>query len=116
MATASYNGTTVAEETNGKRLVHLEGNVYFSADAVKSEYLKESTHTSVCPAKGTANYYDVVVGEKAARNAAWVYRTPNSTYSNIKDRLAFWNGVNVRRDDSGGAVASNSGIVCCVLM
>ena len=114
MATAKYNGTTIARETQDKKLVHLERNVYFHIDAVRMEFLKENTHTSVCPAKGTANYYDVVVEGKTARNAAWVYRAPRSAYSSIEGRISFWNGVNVQRD----AVASGAGgnaAQCCII-
>lgn len=117
MASASYNGITVAQEMDGKRFVQLEGNVYFHEDAVKKKYMKESSHTSICPAKGMANYFNVTVDEKTVRNAAWVYRTPNLTYSNIKDRVAFWNGVNVNFDDTGGEVADDFGKTCgCVVV
>ena len=115
MATATYNGATIARETEDKKLVHLEGNVYFHADAVNMEFLKESTHTTGCPAKGTAHYYDVVVDGETARNGAWVYRTPSEGYSNIQGRLSFWNGVNVQRDPTTSA-ATGKVDKCCVII
>lgn len=37
------------------------GYSYFPADAVDNHYLQPSDRRSVCPWKGTARYYDVVV-------------------------------------------------------
>jgi uncharacterized protein (DUF427 family) len=38
---------------------------------VRREYLQASSHTSVCPWKGVAHYYDVVVDGQVNANAAW---------------------------------------------
>jgi uncharacterized protein (DUF427 family) len=51
----------------------------------------------MCPWKGTASYYDVVVDGKRNEGAAWFYPTPKEAAANIKDHVAFWKGVTVER-------------------
>ena len=94
MARAVWNGKTVAE-TDRYELV--EGNVYLPPASLKREYFRDSTHTSVCPWKGIANYYSLDVDGKINPDAAWVYRSPKSAAAAIKDHVAFWNGVEVER-------------------
>lgn len=93
MVEARWNGTLIA---SSDACVVVEGNQYFPAESVHADNLKASDHTTVCPWKGTAHYYDVVVGGQVNKNAAWYYPTPKSAASEIKDRIAFWKGVEVR--------------------
>ncbi len=51
---AIWNGNVIAESGD---TVIVEGNHYFPLSALNSEFLEPSNHTSVCPWKGTANYY-----------------------------------------------------------
>jgi uncharacterized protein (DUF427 family) len=53
MARAIWNGKVIAESDKTEI---VEGNHYFPAEAVNSEYLKKSDHQTVCPWKGTASY------------------------------------------------------------
>ena len=94
MARATWNGEVLAE-TDVFEVV--EGNVYFPASALKMEFFEASSHTSVCPWKGTASYYDVVVGGERNANAAWTYPTPKDAAKNITGHVAFWKGVQVER-------------------
>ena len=90
---ASWNGATIAESED---IVTVEGNAYFPADAVRSDAIRPSAHTSVCPWKGTANYYDVVAPDGAVNaNAAWYYPEPKEAAATIRGRVAFWKGVRV---------------------
>lgn len=92
MARAVWEGTVIAESD---ACVVVEGNQYFPAEAVKKEYLRPSSTTTVCPWKGTAHYYDVEVNGKRNPNAAWYYPQPSAAALQIKDRIAFWRGVKV---------------------
>jgi uncharacterized protein (DUF427 family) len=94
MAKASWNGTVIAE-SDAFELV--EGNVYFPEASVRREHLRPSAHQTVCPWKGTAGYYDVVVGDAVNREAAWYYATPSDAAKQIKGHIAFWKGVKVER-------------------
>lgn len=75
--------------------VVVEGNHYFPKDSVAAEYLTGSDHTSVCPWKGTASYYTLVVDGAENPNAAWYYPQPKPEAENIRDHVAFWKGVQV---------------------
>ena len=92
MKRAVWNGATIAE--SGETIV-VEGNHYFPPGSLKSEHLLESGHTSVCPWKGTASYFHVVVDAARNENAAWVYRDPKPAAAEIKDHVAFWKGVQI---------------------
>lgn len=92
MPKAIWEGATLAESD---QCVVVEGNQYFPIEAVKKEVLRPSSYTSECPWKGTANYYDVVIGDKVNSNAAWYYANPFAAALEIKGRIAFWKGVKV---------------------
>jgi uncharacterized protein (DUF427 family) len=92
MAKATWSGKVIAESDT---TVVVEGNQYFPGDAVKKEFLKPSTHTSVCPWKGTAHYYHVEVDGMRNDNAAWYYPDPKPAAAEIKGRVAFWKGIRV---------------------
>jgi uncharacterized protein (DUF427 family) len=62
---------------------------------VKAEYLRPSTHHSVCPWKGTASYHSLDVNGQQNPNAAWFYPTPKEAAKDIAGRVAFWKGVQV---------------------
>jgi uncharacterized protein (DUF427 family) len=91
MATATWKDTVIAESTD---TVVVEGNHYFPREAVTAELIESDT-SSVCPWKGTASYYSVKVGEDVVADAAWYYTEPKDAAAEIKDRLAFWHGVEV---------------------
>ena len=94
---AVWNGTVIARSD---RTVAVEGNHYFPPDDVKREYLDHSSHHTVCPWKGTASYYDVVVDGERNRAAAWYYPKPRPAAAQIKDHVAFWHGVKLRPAES----------------
>lgn len=103
MIRASWNGAVIAESDD---TVVVEGNHYFSPDAVDRQYLRQSdTHTR-CPWKGTASYYSVVVAGDENPDAAWYYPDPSPAAREIAGRVAFWRGVKVERVGSDGATAS----------
>lgn len=92
MATATWNGSVIASSDD---TVIVEGNHYFPIESVVDGVLQPSQHTTVCSWKGTANYYDVVVGGDRNANAAWYYATPKDAAKEITGRVAFWKGVTV---------------------
>ena len=92
MVKASWNGTTIADSND---TVVVEGNHYFPPEAVDFDLLKPSETITVCPWKGTAHYFHVVVGEEENPDAAWYYPEPKPAAVEIRDRVAFWKGVEV---------------------
>lgn len=92
MAIARWNGKIIAESDDFET---VEGNVYFPRESIKTEYFSESNHTSTCPWKGVAHYFDVCIDGNINRNAAWYYPNPKAAAANIKDHVAFWKGIEV---------------------
>lgn len=90
---AVWNGAVVAETDD---VVTVEGNAYFPASSLRSEYVSDSAKTSVCPWKGTASYYTITVDGAANQDAAWYYPQPKPEAEQLRDRVAFWRGVEVR--------------------
>ncbi len=91
---AIWNGQVIAESNN---TINIEGNQYFPVGSVNKEFLRENRTHTVCPWKGTASYYDVVVDGKTNSAAAWYYATPSNLAEKIKDHIAFWRGVKVSK-------------------
>ena len=94
MAKASWGGKIIAESS---ATVVVEGIQYFPPESVNKEFLKHSNHTTVCPWKGTAHYFHVAIDGMQNDNAAWYYPQPKPAAAEIKDRIAFWNGIRVKR-------------------
>ena len=92
MPKAIWNGVTLAESNQCEV---VEGNQYFPPDAVRREYFKASDTHTICPWKGQASYYTVVVDGKENADAAWYYPAPKDAAKQIKDYVAFWHGVKV---------------------
>lgn len=95
MPSAHWNGATLAETEDYEE---VEGNIYFPPEALHRQHFQESDHHTVCGWKGTASYYHVVVDGQVNENAAWTYPSPKPAAANIADYVAFWHGVEVRRD------------------
>lgn len=92
MVSAIWKDTTIA---TSDETVIVEGNHYFPPSAVNKSLLEASGHTSVCPIKGTARYFNIRVGGKLNANAAWTYPDPTPGAIAIRDHIAFWRGVDV---------------------
>lgn len=89
-----WNGKVLAESND---TVVIENNHYFPIESLNKEYFKDSDTTTVCPWKGTANYYSLIVDGKENKDAAWYYADPSKLAEAIKGRVAFWKGVEVTK-------------------
>lgn len=87
-------GTVIADSDE---TVVVEGNHYFPEDSLRSEHFRPSATTSLCLWKGRASYLTVEVDGAVTPDAAWTYRRPTFLATKVKDRIAFGNGVEVRR-------------------
>ena len=92
MVTARWNGAVIAQSDD---TVVVEGNHYFPREAVDAALLRDSDSHMTCPWKGVASYYTLVVDGAENPNAAWYYPEPKPAAAEIKDRIAFWKGVEV---------------------
>jgi uncharacterized protein (DUF427 family) len=89
---AVWNGVVLAESDD---TVVVEGNHYFPPESLRREYLTASRTHSVCPWKGFASYYTVTVKGATNPAAAWYYPRPTPLARRVKNRVAFWKGVQV---------------------
>jgi uncharacterized protein (DUF427 family) len=89
---ATWKDAVIAESDD---TVVVEGNHYFPIGSLDKSLIEDSSTTSVCPWKGTAHYYTVVVDGERNADAAWYYPDPKEAASEIRDRVAFWRGVQV---------------------
>lgn len=96
MPKASWNGETLAEAPLDQCEV-VEENIYFPPQSIKEGFFQKSGTNTVCPWKGTASYYNVVVDGKVNADAAWYYPTPKEAAKNITGYVAFWKGVKVEK-------------------
>lgn len=89
---AIWNDEVIAESNE---TVVVEGNHYFPLSAVNEAFLKPSDTTTVCPWKGSANYYTLSVAGVENTDAAWYYANPKEAAQEIADLVAFWKGVHI---------------------
>jgi len=89
---AIWNDRVIA---HSDRTIVLEGNHYFPREDVDPTVLEKSPHTSECPWKGTAHYYTLEVDGERNADAAWYYPQPKPEAEAIRDRIAFWHGVEI---------------------
>lgn len=89
---AIWNNAVIAESD---QTIVVEGNHYFPPTAIKSEYFQPSQTHTMCPWKGVASYYSVVVNGDVNKDAAWYYPQAKEAAKNIENYIAFWKGVKV---------------------
>jgi len=89
---AIWNSQIIADSIE---TVVVENNHYFPASAIKKEFFVSTDTKSVCPWKGEASYYSVVVDGKENKDSAWYYPMPKEAAKEIKDHVAFWRGVEI---------------------
>mgnify|MGYP003911002559 CR=1 FL=1 len=104
MPKAVWNGEIIAESDD---TVIVEGNHYFPRESVRAEFLRDSDTHTICPWKGTASYQSLEVNGKVNRDALWYYPEPKDEPDGrhrdlplrhpqaVRDRVAFWKGVEV---------------------
>jgi uncharacterized protein (DUF427 family) len=93
MTKATWKGVVLAESDD---VNVVEGHAYFPRDSVDLDLLRSGGGASLCFWKGIARYFDVVVGERTNRRAAWHYPHPSPFAARkVGDRIAFWNGVTI---------------------
>lgn len=85
-------GAVIAETTDA--VVLKEGDYapvyYLPRDDAGIEFLDVSETKTVCPHKGTATHFDLVVKSGSIADAAWSYETPIAGAEAIAGRIAYY--------------------------
>lgn len=88
----SVGEVVVAESTNALNL--CEGRypavVYIPREDVHMDRLTRSDHSTHCPFKGDASYFDFTAGPDPVDRVAWSYEDPFDQMAAIRDHLAFY--------------------------
>ncbi len=89
-----FAGTVIAETKRGIRTLETSHppSYYLPPEDVRMDLLIPSSHSSFCEWKGKARYYDVVVGDRQARHAAWSYAAPTPAFAMLRGFIAFYPG------------------------
>jgi uncharacterized protein (DUF427 family) len=87
-----FNGETIADSTDAHLLFetrHLPV-YYFPRADVRLDLMAPGADHTFCPYKGTASYWTIKVGDRAAENAVWGYPEPFEEVAAIADFVAFY--------------------------
>jgi uncharacterized protein (DUF427 family) len=88
----SVGGDVIAQTTQGLNL--REGRypkiVYVPRQDVQMDRLTRSDHSTHCPFKGDATYFDFVGGPERVEQVAWSYDDPFDQMAEIRGHLAFY--------------------------
>jgi uncharacterized protein (DUF427 family) len=89
-----FAGELIVDTTRALRVLETSHPpVYYAPpEDVRGEFLRPSRRRTYCEFKGEAAYYDVVVGEREVRDAAWHYPEPRSRYEALRGHVAFYPG------------------------
>jgi len=88
-----HAGVLIADSRRALRVLETAGAPvwYLPPDDVRRELLRPAPdRRTVCEWKGLATYFDLVVGQRISRQAAWSYPKPYPGYEAITGYLAFY--------------------------
>jgi uncharacterized protein (DUF427 family) len=87
-----FGGEIVADTTHALELreASYPAVLYIPRGDARMAHYSRTAHSSHCPYKGDASYFDLAAGGKTAPNAVWSYETPFPAMAEIKDHLAFY--------------------------
>lgn len=87
-----FNSRVIADTSRALKLRegHCPAVQYVPREDVHMFFLERTFHRTYCPHKGDAAYYTIIVGGRAAKNAAWTYEEPYPAVPAIKGYLAFY--------------------------
>ena len=63
---------------------------YLPLTAVRLDLLRPSTHTTMCPYKGTASYWSVEAAGELFENIVWTYKSPLPESQKIAGLVCFY--------------------------
>lgn len=94
MTKAIWNGCTLAESDD---IELVEGNAYFPRADIDWGYIQLSVDVepTFCHWKGFAEYFDVFANGAENEGVAWYYPDPYTEAEIIRNRVAFWKGVEI---------------------
>jgi uncharacterized protein (DUF427 family) len=82
----------VAESRAALRVLEskLAPVVYVPLSDVRSDLIEPTTHSTFCPFKGEASYWNVKLATGVEENVIWGYRTPFEEVAGLAGYVAFY--------------------------
>lgn len=89
-----FNDACIAQSRRARRVLETSGPpvYYLPPEDVRGDCLSAAGEHTWCEWKGRAEHFDVNVGDRQARLAAWCYPTPTPGYEPIAGWIAFYPG------------------------
>ncbi|MFU8812138.1 MAG: DUF427 domain-containing protein [Balneolaceae bacterium] len=105
-----FEGKRIAQSRNCFRVLETASppTFYLPPGDVNREFLEQVSGSSYCEWKGSATYWDVVVGSHRAGRAAWSYHQPSERFREIDGFFSFY-AANVDCFVDGEAVRPQGG-------
>ncbi|MFJ2363766.1 DUF427 domain-containing protein [Pseudomonas sp. NPDC087697] len=90
--TVRFNDVVVAQTDKAVKLEEAKypAVFYIPRSDIRVEYYARTEHTTHCPYKGDANYFDLSADGKTAENAVWSYENTYPAMAQIKEHVAFY--------------------------
>jgi uncharacterized protein (DUF427 family) len=87
-----YNGLIIADSQRAQRVLETSHPpvYYIPPEDVQLQYCQPNPRSTYCEWKGVAAYYNLVVGERKAEQAAWYYPEPTPAFTTIRNHVAFY--------------------------
>ncbi len=87
-----FGGEVIASTNRAFRVLETSHPpVYYLPPAdVRMDLLTRASGSSYCEWKGHAGYYDLTVGDRTVRQAAWFYPRPSAAFLPIAEYVAFY--------------------------
>ncbi|MEV4708122.1 DUF427 domain-containing protein [Actinoplanes sp. NPDC049316] len=94
LVTVTHAGQVIAESRRCLRVLETSHPpvYYVPRDDIAPGVLRAADGQSWCEFKGTASYWDLVVGDSEVPAAAWSYERPSRGYEQLTGAVAFYPG------------------------
>ncbi len=106
-----FNGLLIADSRRSYRVLETSHPpvYYIPPEDIRMDLLLPNSASSYCEWKGSAAYYDIVVGDRQVIQAGWYYPDPTSMYRSIRNFVAFYAGKMDRCTVDGEVVQPQPG-------
>ena len=88
-----WAGDTLLAESDACLIVtetdHAD-RLYFPESSVQWQHFEKSEHTTVCPFKGRADYWNLIGPHQPSANAVWTYRAPLPEVAGLRGYVSFY--------------------------
>lgn len=90
--TVSHHGTVIAESTRAltvKETKHADV-YYLPRDDINMNLFTATDHSTYCPFKGHASYWNLDVNKQHENNVVWSYESPYAEVEKLKGYMSFY--------------------------